>query len=215
MVLSPACYAAQLGNTLNALSGMLKIDVFMEEGIETTEVVGMPKTINNIPSEELVKRCLNGVSYGTLYEGDRIAKLWVYKSGKCAFVRISSYDTDYNPVPADGYPETTADTRYGTTKSPLRAPPEMFDRKTRTTKSGYSYKENSFGYRQPVFNTHSIKNSFSKIKNRPALNLAGASSNSGASDYLARKQMALEEERNSRSAMMNHLKSQSIKAKNE
>lgn len=209
MVLCPACFAARLGDTVNTLSGMLKIDIFMEEGIENTDVVGIPENAKDITCEELLVRCLNGASYGTLYQGDRLAKLWIYKSGKGSYVRVSSYETE--PYPVSESPQQI-NTGYGGPPAPVPTVNQSgtrLNKDIRTTGTGYSYKETSFGYRQPVFNTRIISDAFSSMKNSHARINEGMNTDSGVSGYLDRKHAALLDEHNSSSAMMNHLKATS------
>lgn len=209
MVSSPHCLAARLGDTVDTLSGMLKIDVFMEEGIENTDVVGVPENAKDIADEELLRRSLNGASYGTLYRGDTIEKLWIYKSGKGSYVRVSSYETQPYPV-STGPRQTNTGFRSPTSSvSVLKHSGTRLNKDITTTRTGYSYKETSFGYKKPVFNTRLVGDAFSAMRNGHARISEGMNVDSGVPGYLERKQAALRDEHRSRSAMMNHVKATS------
>lgn len=200
------CPAARLDSTLKYLSGLLNVEIFVEEGIGEEYAVSIPDDAGSIDTENLIRQALNGFSYGVLYNNEKISKIWVYKRGKNSIVRISSYEHDHQHVFTNDNLNMPGVVKSPVVKNPLRAPPNDYKKGIRTTRTGHRYVETSFGYRKPVFNTHSLRNRGHNPRYHSGTGMNAFKKSPGKTDYLARRDKMQQDALLSRSAMMSDIK---------
>jgi hypothetical protein len=200
------CSAARLNSTLQSLSSLLKIEILVEDGIGEEYAASIPENAGSIDPENLIRQALNGFSYGVLYNNEKISKIWVYKSGKNSFVRISSSEPEHQHVFTNENAAMPGMVKSPVVNNPLRAPPRDYKKGIRTTRSGRRYVETSFGYRKPVFNTPSFKKRAHNPRERSGMGINTSEKSSGRTDYLARRDIMQRDALLSKSVMMNNIK---------
>ncbi len=143
--------AMTMSAKLDQLSNILNAEIFVEETIAGVEAGGLPKNAESLSQEDLIRRSLAGYSISTMYKGDKIARLWVYKSGTGKYTRIASR---HNPPALKTPPQPALAGKAGPSIKKSAANtlvrPISYDRGVKRSIHGYSYKTNAFGFNTPV-----------------------------------------------------------------
>lgn len=195
------CWSATMENTLKIIGNTLNIDIFMEDSITKDEGKSLPRNAASVDPKAFLQDMLKGYSYAVLFDGDDISRLWVYKSGKGSFKKVSQHQLSGNSVTLDKT-ETSQGVSRGSRPVYSGTPPAItYNRGVKKSYTGHAYKKNAFGYKKPMFSPVSIKSNPSGI-------------HSGSYTYKAfkkNKQKAEQDKLMAQAAMMRQLRAKNYK----
>lgn len=197
--------ARTLSDTLTSLSNALNIDVYYEEDLGDAPAAPSPADPS---ASDYLGRCLKGYSHAVLFDGEDISAVWVYRTGKRSYKRISPQNTGTNHVFTNASPPSPADT----TRMHARRPdPSGSLAGVSSLTRGRAGPTNAFGMHRPRLSPRAFSNrlglSSGHTRPQPALSSGGAS----PIQYLRRQQETREDRRLADSAMLAHQKALSTK----
>jgi hypothetical protein len=156
MFLSIPAYPLTLEEKLNTVSNHMRITVFVEESIRGNSTDPLPSNLDAMDHQDIIRIATRGYSHALLYDGDGMAKLWIYNGDSKNFKRISP-STRIQVASAGEFKPKVKPSRIPAkiiTKETPTAKPYKFegyaDKGVKANFSGVAYKENAFGFREPV-----------------------------------------------------------------
>jgi hypothetical protein len=200
-------HAMTLGEKLDGLSSMLDAEILVEDSITGDPAGPLPGNAARLSQEDLVRSALNGYSFSTLYKGERISRIWVYKNGTGKYSRVAGR--------ARAATQPTLSSRDITVRSQSResvrpasaahyVTPVSYRPGVKRSANGYYFRENAFGFRKAISTSDPFRET-GRISTGKNPTTGGATGGLAIGDYGVYRQVSREaqDERNmAMSAMM-------------
>ena len=157
------CYSNNMKDVLNDIAGSMHVDVFMEQDIGNDEV-NLPGKVSRSDASVYLGQVLKGYNHAELFDGDRLVKIWVYRKGTGAFVKLThggantGNTSQVMPLPESGIVKPKPRSNVLSRASP----PLFYSKGIKRSLGGVYYKKNAFGYKKPIILPLSLRNSSRK-----------------------------------------------------